>query len=119
MSSAKSFAIVRAFAIATGGLLLSTSIAFAGSFPGSVPKANCGPGDGTESGLQGQTTTEERFSGDSELGYNCNLKVASRVMWEMKMAHSSGWETTNQSPCRATTGGTRRGQGYQEAEAGA
>src|SRR5712691_1503483 len=29
------------------------------------------------------------------------------------------WETTNQSPCRATTGGTRRGQGYQEAKAGA
>jgi len=31
------------------------------------------------------------------------------------MAHSSGWETTNPSPCKATTGGTRRGQGYQEA----
>ena len=45
--------------------------------------------------------------------------VASRVMWEMKMAHSSGWETTNQSPWRATTGGTRHGEGYQEAEAGA
>ena len=38
---------------------------------------------------------------------------------EMKMAHSSGWETTNPSPCKATTGGTRRGQGYQEAETGA
>src|SRR6267378_2931125 len=46
-------------------------------------------------------------------------KVASRVMWKMKMAHSSGWETTNPSPGKATTGGTRRGQGYQEAEAGA
>ena len=45
--------------------------------------------------------------------------VASRVMWKMKMAHSSGWETTNPSPGKATTGGTRRGQGYQEAEAGA
>jgi hypothetical protein len=40
-------------------------------------------------------------------------------MWKMKMAHSSGWETTNPSPGKATTGGTRRGQGYQEAEAGA
>ena len=66
--------LVKAFAIATvallGGLLLSTSIALA-----SVPKANCGPGDRTESGLQGETTQEERFSGDSELGYNCNLKL--------------------------------------------
>jgi hypothetical protein len=41
----------------------------------SVPKANCGPGDRTESGLQGETTQEERFSGDSELGYNCNLEL--------------------------------------------
>ena len=65
--------LVRAFAIATVallGLLLSTSIALA-----SVPKANCGPHDRTESGLQGETTQEERFSGDSELGYNCNLEL--------------------------------------------
>ena len=46
-------------------------------------------------------------------------EVVSRVMWKMKMAHSSGWETTNPSPGKATTGGTRRGQDYQEAEAGA
>src|SRR5437868_15505633 len=78
MFSAKSIAIVRAFAIVTGGLpvlLLSTSIAFADSFPGSVPKANCGPGDHTESGLQGETTVDERFSGDSERAYNCNLEL--------------------------------------------
>ena len=31
--------------------------------------------DRTESGLQGETTPEERFSGDSELGYNCNLEL--------------------------------------------
>ena len=45
--------------------------------------------------------------------------VAARVVGKMKMAHSSGWETTNQSPWRATTGGTRRGKSYQEAEVGA
>ena len=45
--------------------------------------------------------------------------VVSRVMWKMKMAHSSGWETTNPSPGKATTGGTRRGEAYQEVEAGA
>jgi len=65
--------LVKAFAIATVallGLLLSTSIALA-----SVPKANCGHGDHTESGLQGETTQEERFSGDSERAYNCNLEL--------------------------------------------
>src|ERR1043166_2744157 len=64
--------LVRAFAIATVallGLLLGTSIAV------SVPKAKCGPHDRTESGLEGETTQEERFSGDSELGYNCNLEL--------------------------------------------
>ena len=42
---------------------------------GSVPKAQCGTGDHTESGLQGQTTSRERFSGDSERAYNCNLQL--------------------------------------------
>jgi hypothetical protein len=42
---------------------------------GSVPKAQCAPGDRPEGGLQGQTTAQERFSGDSKLGYNCNLKL--------------------------------------------
>jgi hypothetical protein len=67
--------LVSAFAIATVallGLLLGTSIA------ASVPKANCGPHDRTESGLQGETTQEERFSGDSELGYNCNLELVGK-----------------------------------------
>lgn len=40
-----------------------------------VPTAHCGPGDHTETGLQGQTTTAERFSGDSERAYNCNLQL--------------------------------------------
>lgn len=81
MFSAKSFAIVRTVAIVTGGLLgllLSTSIALAQS----VPKAICGPGDHTESGLQGQTTTQERFSGDSERAYNCNLELVGRYRGE-------------------------------------
>ena len=42
---------------------------------GPVPKAQCGPSDRSESGLQGQTTSEERASGDSELGYKCNLEI--------------------------------------------
>src|SRR4051794_5725954 len=42
---------------------------------GPVPKPHCLPGDHTESGLQGQTTAQERFGGDSERGYNCNLEL--------------------------------------------
>src|SRR5215472_19302941 len=89
MFSARSIATVRAFAFVTGGLLglsLSTSSALAqndsGPFPGSVPKAICGPGDHTESGLQGQTTVQERFSGDSERAYNCNLELVGRYRGE-------------------------------------
>ena len=47
----------------------------AGHVAGPVPKAHCGPGDHTEHGLQGQTTVNERFSGDSERAYNCNLQL--------------------------------------------
>src|SRR5215475_7344224 len=75
--------LVGAFAIAAVallGLLLSTSIILANDtdrlpFTGPVPKAQCDPGDHTESGLQGETTQEERFSGDSERAYNCNLEL--------------------------------------------
>src|SRR5881396_1005283 len=78
--------LVKLFTVATvalPGLLLSASIASAQAissdgFPGSVPKAICGPGDHTESGLQGQTTTQERFSGDSERAYNCNLELVGK-----------------------------------------
>src|ERR1700692_1921797 len=74
----RSIAVVRAIAIVTGGLLglwLSGSVALADQFPGSVPKAHCGPRDHTESGLQGETTEQERFGGDSETAYNCNLEL--------------------------------------------
>ena len=40
-----------------------------------MPKAICGPTDHTESGLQGETTRQERFGGDSETAYNCNLEL--------------------------------------------
>jgi len=51
--------------------------ATAGHVPwtGPVPKAHCGPGNHIEAGLQGQTTIEERISGDSERAYNCNLQL--------------------------------------------
>jgi hypothetical protein len=91
--------LVRALAIATIALLgswLGTSIVLADGIDvgdkganaeavgsmGPVPKANCGPGDRTESGLQGQTTPQERLSGDSELGYNCNLELVGKYQGE-------------------------------------
>ena len=91
--------LVRALAIATVGLLgpfVSASIVLAGDtgagdqsvnadpFPstGPVPRPNCGPRDPTESGLQGQTTPEERFSGDSKGGYNCNLELVAQYQGE-------------------------------------
>jgi len=75
--------LVRLFAVSTAavpGLLLSAALASAqvissDGFPASVPKAICGPGEHTESGLQGETTVQERFSGDSERAYNCNLEL--------------------------------------------
>ncbi len=73
-------------AVALLGLLLSASIASAkevsGPLTGSVPRAICGPGDHTESGLQGQTTPQERFSGDSERAYNCNLELVGQYQGE-------------------------------------
>ena len=88
---------VSGFAISTAallGLLLSNSISAdpggrrandVGSM-GPVPKAECGPSDRTESGLQGQTTSAERaiVNGhtDSELGYNCNLEIVGQFRGE-------------------------------------
>src|ERR1700730_14653912 len=75
--------LVKLFTVATAavpGLLLSAAIASAQAissdgFPASVPKAICGPTDHTESGLQGETTQQERFGGDSITAYNCNLQL--------------------------------------------
>ena len=49
---------------------------------GPVPKAQCGPSNRTESGLQGQTTSKERASGDSKRGYNCNLELVGQFRGE-------------------------------------
>ena len=61
---------------------------------GTVPKATCGPDDRTESGLQGQTTVDERQSGDSELGYNCNLELVGQFQGE-----GSKWQMTSFKDC--------------------
>ena len=49
---------------------------------GPVPKADCGSEDRTEGGLQGEITHQERLSGDSEHGYNCNLELVGQFRGE-------------------------------------
>jgi hypothetical protein len=49
---------------------------------GSVPQAECGPNDRTETGLQGQTTVAERESGLSAQGFNCNLELVGQFQGE-------------------------------------
>jgi hypothetical protein len=90
--------VVRVFAIAAvalPALLLGASItasyetsvrqrAIAQPVPWTapVPKATCGRMDRTETGLQGQTTPDERSSGRSERGFNCNLELVGKFQGE-------------------------------------
>ena len=68
--------------LAVPGLLPGSSIAGETPWTSPVPRAVCQPGDRTESGLQGQTTPAERTSGDSQLGYRCNLELVGQVRGE-------------------------------------
>src|SRR4051794_15589467 len=66
---------VRGSGLFLGGSIASAQVIPSDGFPPSIPKATCGPTDHTESGLQGETTVQERFSGDSQTAYNCNLQL--------------------------------------------
>src|SRR5262252_8846968 len=72
---------VSALAIATV-VWLALSLSASAALAEPVPQSKCGPGDHTESGLQGQTTPEERSSGDSTHGYNCNLELVGKYQGE-------------------------------------
>ena len=48
----------------------------------SVPRAQCRPGDRTETGLQGQTTRADIDRGDSRLGFNCNADLIGQYQGE-------------------------------------
>ena len=85
-----SIGVAKAFAIPAVVFLASWTLASSGSantpepvpWTGPVPKANCGAGDRTEGGMQGETTRQERLSGDSEKGYNCNLEIVGQFRGE-------------------------------------
>ena len=72
--------------------------------PSSVPKAHCGPGGRTESGLQGQTTAAERFSAvGSKQGFNCNLELVGQAQgegaaWDMAVFDSCVYVGTANGP---------------------
>jgi uncharacterized protein (TIGR03382 family) len=66
------------------GLVLAASAAFppVAEAALNVPKAKCGANDRPETGLQGQTSNEERANGLSEQGFRCNLELVSAYQGE-------------------------------------
>jgi hypothetical protein len=77
---------------------------------GPVPKAQCGPNDRTETGLQGQTTLVERASGDSQLApYNCNLELVGQFTgegaeWQHAWFDDCAYYDTNNMPTQVHPG---------------
>lgn len=69
----------------------------------SVPEADCGPGDRPETGLQGQTTLAERWSGASEQASTCNLELVGQLAgegasWQFAWFERCGYHGTANSP---------------------
>jgi hypothetical protein len=68
-----------------------------------VPRAECGSGDRVETGLQGQTTVAERFSGASSKAYNCNLELVGQFQgegasWQMAAFDTCAYYDTANRP---------------------
>ena len=82
----------------------------------SNPNPQCQPSPGDPQAHQSGVL---RFGQLTQIRLDVVDPVVARVVGKMRMAHSSGWEPPTRSPWRATTGGTRRGQPYQEDESGA
>jgi hypothetical protein len=83
--------------LALGGLLPPDALA------GPVAKAECGPNDRVETGLQGQTTVAERESGLSEQGFNCNLELVGQFQgdganWQMAWLDDCAYYGTANRP---------------------
>jgi hypothetical protein len=76
---------------------------------GPVPRADCGPNDRTETGLQGQTTLVERTSGASQQAYNCNLELVGQYTgdgagWQHAWFDHCAYYGTTNTPAQANLG---------------
>lgn len=69
-----------------------------------VPKAQPGPHDRPETGLQGQTTVAERENGDSERAYTANLELVGQYQgegaegWQMAWTGDYAYVPTHHNP---------------------
>src|SRR5262245_26991825 len=85
---------VRCAVFATGACLLLSPLVVSDARPAAqskpasgwtksvAPAAQCGPGERSETGLQGQTTMAERFAPGPTRPYNCNLEVVGQFEGE-------------------------------------
>ncbi|HUS25134.1 MAG TPA: hypothetical protein VM369_09305 [Candidatus Binatia bacterium] len=70
-----------------------------------VRRASCGATDKVETGLQGQVPLQDRVSGRSQQGYNCNLEIVGQ--WQ---GDGASWQTAWYEDCAyyGTRGDTTR-----------
>lgn len=59
-----------------------------------IPKADCGPGARPETGLQGQVSREDRDSGRSKQGYQCNAELIGQYQGQ-----GSTWVSQSYGTC--------------------
>jgi hypothetical protein len=83
--------------------------------PVAVPRAQCGPGSRPETGLQGQVSRDDRQSGRSAQGYQCNMERVGQYQ-----GVGSDWVSASNGRCAymptnwyGTTGGTHPQSGIQ------
>ncbi|BBZ68157.1 hypothetical protein MINS_35860 [Mycolicibacterium insubricum] len=63
-------------------------------WPTAVAPAHCRSTDRTETGLQGEVTVEDRDSGRSKAGYNCNIDLLGQLQ-----GTGAGWTSTSYRNC--------------------
>jgi hypothetical protein len=88
---------------------LGPAVAVAQTAALNVPRADCGPNDRVETGLQGQTTLAERLSGASEEAYNCNLELVGQfggegASWQFAWFDDCGYYDTANNPAQQHRG---------------